>query len=258
MSADLQAAQRAAAALVEAGDPDRFAACQLLDPGARERLLALYALNLEIARAPWAAREPYIAEMRLQWWVDALEALRDTGRVPAHEIGPALAPLRDQAGLMIALAEARRRDCWPEGFADAAAFEVYLAETAGHLAWAAARALGAGAAQEGAVRDAAWGAGLAAYFLAVPELIARGRQPLPDTGAAALEVLAREGLVRIARARAGLRGSAPARAALLAGWQAPGILARATRDPGRVLAGGLAPSEFARRAGLLRAIFFPR
>ncbi|MBD3786580.1 MAG: squalene/phytoene synthase family protein, partial [Sphingomonadales bacterium] len=134
MSGDLAAALRAAAALVEAGDPDRFAACRLLDPGARDRLLPLYALNLEIARAPWAAREPFVAEMRLQWWVDALEALRDGGGAPAHEIGPALVPLRDQAGLMIALAEARRRDCWLEGFADGAALDAYLAETAGHLA----------------------------------------------------------------------------------------------------------------------------
>lgn len=252
---DTAAAIARSAALVEAGDRDRFAAVMATDPAYRAQLWPLYALNLEIVRAPWASSEPFVAEMRLQWWVDALEALRDEGRVPAHEIGPALAPLRDHLGPMIALAEARRWDCWREPFEDAAAFESYIDATAGHLAWAAARALGAPLETEGTLRARAFAAGLASFLVAVPELRARGRHPLLDDSADAISTLARAGLARL-----GSGGALPAaaRVALLPGWQARGILMRAAREPGRVLEGRLAPSEFARRAGLLRAVLLPR
>lgn len=255
MSAEAVALARAR---VEAGDPDRFAAVMAGPAEGRDLLWGLYALNLEVARAPWASAEPYVAEMRLQWWIDALEGLRDAGRLPAHEIGPALAPLRDQADLLIALAEARRRDCWSEPFEDAEHLGEYIDATAGHLAWAAARALGAEGAAEAAVRDGAWGAGLAAYFLAVPTLVARGRPALPDMAPEAIAALAGQGLARLDAARAAPAQGGAVRTALLPGWQARGILRRAARAPGRVLAGSLAPSEFARRAGLVRAVLFAR
>ncbi|MDZ4135714.1 MAG: squalene/phytoene synthase family protein, partial [Paracoccaceae bacterium] len=66
---------QACADLLERGDPDRFAAILAAPPSARGALLAIHATNLEIARAPWASSEPMLAEMRLQWWQDALAAL---------------------------------------------------------------------------------------------------------------------------------------------------------------------------------------
>ncbi|TMV82105.1 phytoene synthase, partial [Thioclava sp. BHET1] len=59
-------------ALVEARDPDRFLVSAALPEAAQARLWPLYALNLELARAPWASEQPLVSEMRLQWWVDAL------------------------------------------------------------------------------------------------------------------------------------------------------------------------------------------
>ena len=38
-------------------------------------LFALFAFNLEVARAPWVTQQPMIAEMRLQWWCDALDEI---------------------------------------------------------------------------------------------------------------------------------------------------------------------------------------
>jgi phytoene/squalene synthetase len=64
----------ACAALVERSDPDRFRVAMAAPPAAREVLFPLYAFNLEVARAPWATREPMLAEMRLQWWRDQVEA----------------------------------------------------------------------------------------------------------------------------------------------------------------------------------------
>ena len=64
----------------------------------------------------------------------------------------------------------------------------------------AARALGAEGAALPVVRDFARGAGTAALLRALPELRARGRDPLP-TGVAPAD-LARDGLAALARARA--------------------------------------------------------
>jgi phytoene/squalene synthetase len=52
-------------------DPDRFAAAMAAPPAARAGLLALYSVNIDMARAPWASAEPLVAEMRVQWWGDA-------------------------------------------------------------------------------------------------------------------------------------------------------------------------------------------
>lgn len=247
----------ACARAVETGDPDRFAAALAAPPAARVVLWPLYALNLELARAPWASQEPLVAEMRLQWWIDALEALADAGRVPAHPIGAALADLCATHPVplpaLVALAEARRRDCWPDPFEDGQALADYLEATAGNLTWAAAHALGAPAMSEPMVRDHAYASGLANWLRAVPALAALGRAPLPDPRPEALRALAQTGLARLDRARAArkvLPGAAVP--ALFAGWQARAVLGQVLANPERVHGGALAVSEFRRRAGLAR------
>lgn len=244
------------AALVERGDADRFAATMAAPAPARGRLWPLYAANLEIARAPWAAAEPVVAEMRLQWWIDTLRDLAEGRDRRGHPVTEALAPVLGHdpviAELLQSLAEARRWDCWRAPFEDRAAFDAYLDATAGNLAWAAARALGAPDSAEGAVRDFAWGAGLAQWFRAAPDLVARGRLPFVDGRSEALVALARAGLGRIAASRAAARTiPAIARPALWPGTGAAAILAQAEADPARVSAGSLGISPFRRRGVLL-------
>ncbi|MFN3642414.1 MAG: squalene/phytoene synthase family protein [Gemmobacter sp.] len=242
------------AALVEVGDPDRWATVLAAPVAARAALIPLYALNLEIARAPWASAEPLVAEMRVQWWRDRLAEIGAGGAVPGHPVLAAAAGLVDAgaAAILDRMADARRWDIWREPFADAAALEAHVDATAGGLMWLATRALGAPDAAEGLVRDVAAGQGMAAWLMAVPALAARGRAPLPDptgSGIAALARAARARLVHARRRRAALpRSAAPA---LLPAWMAAGVLARAAADPGLVAAGALAPAEAARRLGLL-------
>ena len=58
----------ACAEMVAKGDPERFGAAMTAPRAARAGLLALYAFNLEIARAPRVASEAMLAEIRLRWW----------------------------------------------------------------------------------------------------------------------------------------------------------------------------------------------
>ncbi len=245
----------ACAAVVQRDDPDRFAATMAAAPALRRWLWPLYAFNLELAKAAWASAEPMIAEMRLQWWRDALGEVGAVGRVREHEVVGPLADLVRTHGLPLALLEgmidARRWDLGREGFGDTAGLAAHLDATAGHLMVLAAQALGAGPAAEPVVRRFAFGAGLANWFLAVPVLVARGRQPLADVTEAGIAALASQGLTALAAARAHRalvnRQAAPA---LLTGWQATALLRQAVAEPGRVLAGTMGRSEFARRGGL--------
>jgi phytoene/squalene synthetase len=243
----------ACAALVERGDPDRFAATMASPPPARARLFPLYAFNLEAARAPWLTKEPMIAEMRLQFWRDAVEEAAE-GRARAHEVAAPLAEVIRAARLPVAVldrvVEARRWDIYREPFADEAAFAAHLDATAGGLMWLSGLALRAAPDHEAALRAIGWASGLVAWLRAVPELEARGRLPLPDGRREAVAALARRGLTLLNEGRAA-RLPASLRPAILPAWQAGALLRLAAAEPGRVADGTLHLSEFSRRGRLL-------
>lgn len=219
----------ACAELVQRGDPDRFLAVMAAPPETRAQLLPLYAINLEVARAPWVTQEPLIAEMRLQWWRDVVENAA-SGAAKAHEVAGPLHELIRDFGLPVdvldRLIAARRWDIHRDPHEGPEALGAYLEDTGAGLMWLAARALGAPDGAEAAVRAYGWATAAAGYLRAVPELEARGRQPLPK-GLGAQD-LARRGLDRLAEARAARKAVSKAIApALLAGWQAEWILRQA-------------------------------
>lgn len=245
----------ACAALVERGDPDRFAAVMAAPAHARAQLFPLYAWNLEVARAPWVTQEHLIAEMRLHWWRDVVENAA-SGAARAHEVAGPLHQVIADFGLprdvMDRLIVARRADIDAAPFATASAFDAYIEATGAGLMWLGARAMGAPNAAEAAVRGYGWATGLANYLRAVPDLTARGRVPLADASPQAIAALAQAGLARLSAARSA-RGSVPKAVApaLLAGWQTEAVLRRAAISPGAVAAGTLGLSEFRRRGLLL-------
>lgn len=245
---------------IERGDPTRFAALLAAPVAARTPLATLYAFNLEIARAPWVTKEPMIAEMRLQWWRDALEDATN-GTIRAHEVMQPLADLMRHHALPLEtldqMVEARRWDIYSDPFADETALDDYLMDTAGGLMWLAAKALGAGAASEPALRAFGWATGLASYLQAVPDLVDRGRIPLLDGRDEGITNLANQGLARLATARTSPMDAA-ARPAMLAGWQAHALLTLAANEPARVGDGTLQLSEFSRRGRLLWQTFTHR
>ena len=245
----------ACAGLVQRADPDRFMAAMAAPVAARGALFVLYAFNVEVARAPWVTNEPEIAAIRLQWWRDALTEIATGKDVRRHQVVTPLAAIinPEQVEVLDDLITARYWDINKEPFASVTELHRYLDQTTGHLIRVCAQALGDVA--DDVVGDFGFATGLANWLRAVPELRARGRVPLPDGSPEAIRALAQQGLDRLSTARARrAEVSKPASAAFLVGWQAETVLRRALRDPSRVDAGTLAPSEIIRRFTLMRQV----
>lgn len=244
---------QACAEIVERGDRDRFLAAMSCPVEAREVLFPIYAFNVEVSRAPWVTEEPMIAEIRIQWWREAMEEI-GAGKEPrAHEVVQPLSGLIREQGLPTSLfeeaAQARRWECYKEPFEDEAHFTQHIERTAAHPTWAAALGLGAGAELEEPVRQVGRATGLANWLRAVPELESRGRYPLPDGRPEAVQSLAREALERLETVKRTDFG--PAVPALRASWDVPRVLKLAARRPELVAQAGLEGAPAGRRLRLM-------
>ncbi|WP_410217009.1 squalene/phytoene synthase family protein [Paracoccus sp. (in: a-proteobacteria)] len=234
-------------------DPDRFGAVLVAEPGDRPALVTLYALNLEIARAPFQSAEPMLAEMRLQWWIDRLEEMGDGTAPPLHDV---LTPLWEawgrQAGDLVPLAEARRRDCDRQAFATPAEVTAYVDATSGALMWAAGHRCGATEKMREIVTHQARGAGLAAWLRALPQLQAlNSGLAMPQPGHVhALAAEARDGLRMAARQHRKLPRRAAA--ALYPGPRVPRLLSEIMSGAVDPLVSVPAITPFQRRASLAR------
>ncbi len=248
---------QACAEIVHRGDPDRFRAVMAAPVALRARLFPLYAMNVEVARAPWVTQEAMIAEMRLQWWRDVLGEIGNGGTPRAHEVTTPLAQILtpEMAQRLDGLVAARRWDIYRDPFADQGEFDAYIAATSGALYQVACGLAGADLADTAA--DFGYAAGVANWFLAVPQLEALGRIPLVDGRPQAVQALARTALARLHQAKAHpIPGQV--KPVFWAGWQAQTLLRRAIADPKRVANGTLARSEARKRLSLLLKSSFGR
>ncbi len=218
-------------------DPDRFFTGLFAPPEHRETLLLLYAFNDELARAREVASEPTLALIRLHWWREVVQGAERRHEIAAP-LGQALADGRLQAADLLAMIDGREAEAEP-AIADLAAWHAYLAATAGGLAVAAGRLLGAPEAALPGLRRLGAAYGAAGVLRGVPVLARRHRCLLPA------DVLGAHGLVAEAvtadPAAAGLPGAIAALAA-----EGLGLLADPVRLPRRCLAAAL-PAVLARR-----------
>lgn len=244
----------ACAALVEAGDPDRFLAAMAAPAAQRGPLFVLYALNLEIAKAPFVTKEPMIAEMRLQFWRDTVADAVAGKAVRAHEVAGPLAEVirahdlpEDLLDQMIA---ARRFDIYPSDPAQSGLdLDGYLRRTAGHLMALTGLACGMAQTQVQAAQDVGQAMGTALWLRAVPDLAGHQRVAAGDLDSDALVARARAALRLLDQRKAADFGTA--KPAIRAAWLTRPILQQAIADPRRVVDGALAVSEFRRRGSLL-------
>lgn len=171
--------------LIRRVDEDRWLASRFAPEAARARLVALYALNYEIAHVGEVAREPGLGAIRLQWWRDELETISQ-GYIPSAH--PALAAIVQTstgsafAWSLQALVDAHAADLEPAPFAAWEDMERYVDGTAGFLMRLAAEACGVSLAddqQRAFVRDAARAWGFTGLLRASGHWHMRGRVLLP-------------------------------------------------------------------------------
>ena len=226
-------------------DPDRFAMAMLARGEAQARLVTLYALNAELARTALSARDPLIAEMRVQWWIDRLGAMAVAPPPPHELLSPLWSAWGPGAAAFAPLAEARRHDAARESFESVEEVVAYADATGGALMTHAAQALGAP--DVPALHAQGRGAALTAWLRAQPAL-----QPL-GLGLAAAEPAQLAALARIAAQAfhdaAGARRTLP-RAAAPALFPGPAPMQALQA----IMAGDAPaiPSDFSRRAALAR------
>jgi phytoene synthase len=99
-------------------DPDRWLSSRFIGPvEARADVIALYAFDHELARAPKVASNALLGEMRLTWWREALEEIFEGRPVRQHPTAQALARAVERRGLkredLETLIEARYRELDP-------------------------------------------------------------------------------------------------------------------------------------------------
>jgi phytoene synthase len=87
-------------ALLRRVDPDRWLSSRFVgNAEARADVVALYAFDHELARAPKVTSNALLGEMRLTWWREALEEIFEGRPVRQHPTAQALAHVIDRRGL---------------------------------------------------------------------------------------------------------------------------------------------------------------
>ncbi len=180
--------------LVRRVDEDRWLASRFAPEQVRARLIALYALNYEIARTAESVSEPGLGAIRLEWWREGLEEVAD-GATPRQQ--PALSELGRKikdplhAKLLQALIGARHKDFEPQPFASWDDLDAYVDDTAGVLLEVCIEQCGAPrGAPEAFVTAAGRAWGYTGLLRAAEHWKGRGRSTLP-TGATREEMLKR-------------------------------------------------------------------
>ncbi len=201
-------------ALVKRVDPDRWLSSRFIaDPEARVDVIALYAFDHELARAPKVASNALMGEIRLTWWREVLDEVFEGRAVRHHPTAQALAQAIGRRGLdrgpLEAMIDARYRELdaapmnladaleWAEGTGGATSFVAARVldpqadearARAGGMAWAIGRLMGtaglSGAEAEAALDEAlsaAAGISVAAFpavaHATLARIRARGRRP---------------------------------------------------------------------------------
>ena len=132
-------------ALVRRVDPDRWLSSRFIGLAeARADVVALYAFDYEVARAPKVASNALLGEMRLTWWREALEEIFEGRTVRQHPAAQALARAVGRRGLkredLETLIDARYRELDPAPMSEAEVLD-WARDTGGLVAQLAAQTL---------------------------------------------------------------------------------------------------------------------
>jgi 15-cis-phytoene synthase len=150
-------------------------------------LIAIYALNAEIARTAEVVTQPAIGDIRLAWWREAIEEVAAGKPSRAHPVVEAFANAHRAAPQALDiwehLIQARAKDLDAAPFANWSELASYIDATAGGVLRAALTACGVDpGALESFIRPAAQAWGCVGLLRAEPYWRAKGRALLPPAG----------------------------------------------------------------------------
>lgn len=188
MSSDSALADDFCLDAVRRGDRDRYLTVLFAPAGRRPDLLALYAFNLELARARESVSEPMLGLIRLQWWRDSLDTIFAGAAVCQHPVAIALANAVTKHGLardpFERMLAARERDMDASPIPDRPALLDYAEATTAPILEQASRILDPAALTDSAIdrtlRPLAIGYALTGLLRAIPFHAAAGRVYLPE------------------------------------------------------------------------------
>lgn len=176
------AAFAACEATVRRVDPDRYLATLFAPTKARSLLYALYAFNHELASVGEMARDSLAADIRLEWWRQAVEAAGE-GRPPAHPAAIGLAEIlssnRAQLTDLEALIDTRAIESSPAPFSTLATMENHADASSARLMRMAARAITGTNSQGKAIGEAGIAYGLTGMLRSFRFHALRGKVFLP-------------------------------------------------------------------------------
>ena len=131
--------------LVRRTDPDRWLSSRFIaQPADRADVIALYAYDHELARAPKVTSNALLGEIRLTWWREALDEIFEGRAVRRHPTAEALAGAVARHGLprgpLEAMIEARDRELDASPMSEAEVLD-WARDTGGLAAQLAAQVL---------------------------------------------------------------------------------------------------------------------
>jgi len=132
-------------ALIRRVDPDRWLSSRFIGAlDARADVIAVYAFDHELARAPKVASNALLGEMRLTWWREALAEIFEGRPVRHHPAAQALAQAVQRRGLdrgsLETMIDARYRELDPAPMAEGELLD-WARDTGGLAAQLAAKTL---------------------------------------------------------------------------------------------------------------------
>ncbi|HEY2753933.1 squalene/phytoene synthase family protein [Phenylobacterium sp.] len=134
-------------ALIRRVDPDRWLSSRFIGQAApRADVIALYAFDHELARAPRVASNALLGEIRLTWWREALDEIFEGRLVRQHPAAQALAAAVARRGLprgpLETMIDARYRELDPAPMTEGEVLD-WARDTGGLAAQLAAQMLDA-------------------------------------------------------------------------------------------------------------------
>ena len=224
--------------LVKQGDYDRYRAVMTLDPNLRSNLFVLLAANIEISRAPWVSKESIISEIRLQWWLEAIEEIETSKSVRRHFVTSPLERFlsQSQAKLIRENISARFWDINFDPHLSQKELFNYIDMTSGNI-WAVAAELLGTPKNIGRLFGNAMG--VVQYCKANKKFIERGRTPFPKPDKEIIRIFLQWGLNQLEQGRAEIRGLPHSKKAIRRfAWDTSFYLHQFLRKPDYISASG--------------------